>query len=211
MAQSIVRPELGPTLPELLAPLPRAARRGLAVAALLVLAVIVGFWVRSRADPLTRIVVQRPVAFNLGYQSPFSRLPARAGELVRVGHRDQWFSVSELRLPPFHGDVAGLLPLYSTAVARELARVRPGLQVRSEGRVNVNAIQGYGFSYIVREAGARVYGQRILLPTDASSRSGVTLALESAASPAVPNPDMVGRTGPLKVTLRSFRFGTVTP
>lgn len=212
MARSVVRPEFGPALPELLAPLPRALRRGLAVAALLALGAIAALWARSHSDPLTRIIVARPVAFNIGYQSPFTRRALLRGEIVRLADRDQWLSVSELRLPPFRGDVAGILPLYATGVERAMAAGRPGFQVRSEGRANVNAIQGYGFTYIVRAPGGRRrYGQQLFLPVDATSRSGVTIALEADASPAVTNPDMVGRTGPLKVSLRSFRFGTQTP
>lgn len=212
MALSVVRPEFGPALPELLAPLPRTIRRGLAALALLALVAVFAFWTRSQGDPLTRIVVARPVAFNIGYQSPFTRRAPSRGEIVRIADRDQWLSVSELRLPPFRGDVAGILPLYATGVAREMGSSRPGFQVRGEGRTNINAIQGYGFTYIVRAPdGRRRYGQRLFLPIDVTSRSGVTIGLEADASPAVANPEMVGRTGPLKVSLRSFRFGTETP
>lgn len=212
MSRSVVRPELGPSLPELLAPLPLLVRRGLLVLALVVLGGIVALWARAHRDPMTRIIIRQPVVFNIGYQSPFARIPPAAGEIVRVGDRDQWLAVSALRLPPFRGDVAGLLPLYATGIERRLERDRPGLQVRSEGRATVNSIQGYAFTYIVRgQGGHRRYGQLLLLPDDATSRSGVTIALEADAGPAITNPDMVGRTGPLKATLRSFRFGTQTP
>ncbi len=212
MARSVVRPEFGPALPELLASWPRVLRLGVVALALSAVAVVAALWARSHSDPLTRIIVARPVAFNIGYQSPFTRRTPLRGEIVRLADRDQWLSVSELRLPPFRGDVAGILPLYATGIERELAAGRPGFQLRGEGRANINAIQGYGFTYIVRaQGGRRRYGQQLFLPVDATSRSGVTIALEADASPAVTNPDMVGRTGPLKVSLRSFRFGTETP
>jgi hypothetical protein len=214
---SAVRPEFGPTLPELLAPrlraLPRAARSALAVLAAVV--VLVGLWallLRGGDDGTHGVVVRKPIALNFIYRAPFTREALTAGELAHVGGRGQSFAVRELRLPAYRGDSAGFLPVYATRLENEMARVLPGFQWRYEGRANVNKIQGYEIVFQYRRAGGRLaYGRRILLLPDTTARQGADLLLTAPRSPAIPRADAIGRNGPLKTSLRSFRFGTERP
>src|SRR4051794_12981303 len=106
---SVIRPEFGPTLPELLGPrlraLPRAAQVVVGVLAVVVVAIAVyAFTTRGSAAADRGVVVRSPVAFNFIYRAPFARETPRAGELVRVGGRGQSFSVRRLRLAPYRGD-----------------------------------------------------------------------------------------------------------
>src|SRR5215211_3797299 len=102
----VVRPEFGPTLPEVLGPRLRALPRALqvavaALAALVVAAAVFAFATRGSAQPDQAVVVRAPVAFNFIFRAPFTRQAPSAGELVRIGGRGQSFSVRPLRLAPY--------------------------------------------------------------------------------------------------------------
>lgn len=215
---SVVRPEFGPTLPELLGPrlraLPRPARIALVVlGALLVLllarAVLHG---ESAATKLRGVVVHEPIAANFVYRHPFRRQAPRPGELARVAASNgQSFAVRALRLAPYRGDAAGTLPVLASRLEDQMARELPGFLFRYDGRANVNRIQGYEIGFQYRRNGALTYGRRmLLLPTSTATR-GVDLLLISPRLPSVPRSDAVGRNGGLKTALRSFRFGTDRP
>ena len=215
---SAVRPELGPTLPDLLGPrvraLPRVVRAGLAAAGLLVVALLL--WaLLLRGDGATAkrgVIVRAPVAFNFVYRAPFSKEQPHAGELARVGSKAQSFSVRDLRLPPYHGDAAGLLPLFAAQQQRAMARTLPGFRWRTDGRANINQQQGYEIVFQYRGAGGRLtYGRRILLLPNVTARRGVDIWVSATRSPAIVRADDVGKNGGLKTALRSFRFGTDRP
>ena len=78
---SVVRPEFGPTLPELLGPRirawPRPARIALAaVAALVVLLLLYALFKPAGATARKRaVIVRTPVAFNFAYRRPFAKQP----------------------------------------------------------------------------------------------------------------------------------------
>src|SRR3954451_17534806 len=99
---SVVRPEFGPTLPELLGPrvakLPRPARIALVVVAVLLLVVLVwALFLRGEGVKAKKaVIVREPVAFNFVYRAPFSKEQPRAGELARVGSKEQAFAVRAL-------------------------------------------------------------------------------------------------------------------
>src|SRR3954471_16611091 len=125
---SAVRPEFGPTLPELLGPrirvLPRPVRFAVAaVAALVVLGVLYALF---KPDPPAKrknaVIVRTPVAFNFVYRRPFGKETPRAGELARVGSKAQSFSVRALNLPAYKGDAAGFLPLYAAEQEAAMAK-----------------------------------------------------------------------------------------
>jgi hypothetical protein len=213
-----VRPEFGPTLPELLGPrlraLPLVLRLGLAalggfvIVALLYVLILRG----EGADAKRTVVVRTPVAFNFVYRAPFQRLPPPAGDLARVGSQTQSFSVRELKLPPYRGDAAGFLPLYAAQQETRMARQFPGFVWRSDGRANINKQQGFEIVFQFRGPGGRLtYGRRVLLLPSVTARQGADILVTAPRTPAIVRADDVGRNGGLKTALRSFRFGTERP
>jgi hypothetical protein len=214
---SAVRPEFGPTLPELLGPrvraLPRFVRLALALLGVVVVALLLwAVFLRGSSAPGAVIVVREPMAFNFVHRAPLERTAPGQGELVRVAGRGQAFAVSSLKLPAYRGDAAGFLPVYATQIQTEMARRFPEFMVRLEGRANVNRIQGYELLFQYRRPGGQLaYGRRILLLPTSTARDGVDLLLTATRTPAVARVDAVGRNGALKTSLRSFRFGTERP
>jgi hypothetical protein len=215
---SAVRPEFGPTLPELLGPrvakLPRAARIALVVAgALIVLLLVWALFLRGEGVKAKRaVIVREPVAFNFVYRSPFKKQEPRAGELARVGSAEQSFSVRELQLPAYKGDAAGFLPLYAATLEAQMAKDLPGFVWRADGRANINKQQGFEIVFQYRGTdGKKTYGRRILLLPNVTSRVGADIWAIAPRSPAIVRADDVGHNGGLKTALRSFRFGTERP
>jgi hypothetical protein len=212
---SVVRPEFGPTLPELLRPrlavLPRAARIALAVLGALLVCLLAWALLLRGGDDTKPVVVREPVALNFVFRAPFTKQPPQAGELARVGGGGQWLAVRELRLPAYRGDAAGFLPLYASQLTTQMERQYPEFLVRAEGRVNVNRIQGYELVFQFRRGGRLTYGRRIMLLPTTTARQGADLLLTAPRTPAIPRADAVGRNGALKTSLRSFRFGTERP
>jgi hypothetical protein len=212
---SVVRPEFGPTLPELIAPrlraLPRPAQIAVLVPAVVIVLALAWALLGRGAGSERGIVVREPLAFNFIYDAPFKKQALRAGELAAVGSGPQRFSVRRLMLPPYRGDASGTLPIYSTGLAARMAREYEGFAVRQEGRANINKIQGYEIVFQARIAGRLSYGRRILLLPTPTAREGVDLLLVAPRSLAIPRADAIGRSGPLKTSLRSFRLGTSRP
>jgi hypothetical protein len=215
---SAVRPEFGPSLPELLGPrirvLPRAVRLALAAAGALLLVVLVwALFLRGEGVKAKRaVIVRAPIAFNFVYRAPFRKEAPQAGELARVGSKEQSFSVRELSLPAYRGDAAGFLPLYAATLQAQMAKDLPGFAWRSDGRANINKQQGFEIVFQFRRSdGTLMYGRRILLLPDVTARQGADLWAVAPRSPAIVRADDVGHNGGLKTALRSFRFGTERP
>jgi hypothetical protein len=215
---SAVRSELGPTLPELLRPrvrrLPRAVRLGLAaLGALVVLVVLWAVLLRGDGASAKRaVIVREPIAFNFVYRAPFSKAEPAAGELTRVGSKEQSFSVGELKLPAYRGDAAGFLPLYAAQQQAAMERRFPEFRWRTDGRANINKQQGYEIVFQYRRAdGALGYGRRIFLLPTVTARQGADIWVLAKRSAAIVRADDVGKNGGLKTSLRSFRFGTERP
>jgi hypothetical protein len=215
---SAVRPELGPTLPELLGPrlraLPQALRLGLVALGGLVVVVIFSALVLrgDGADAKRAVVVRTPIAFNFVYRAPFQRLGPQDGEPARVGSRSQSFAVRALSLPPYRGDAAGFLPLYAAQQQARMARQFPGFVWRSDGRANINQQQGFEIVFQFRRPGGPLtYARRVLLLPSVTAREGVDILVTAPRSAAIVRADDVGHNGGLKTALRSFRFGTERP
>lgn len=205
---SAVRPELGPTLPELLRPrlarLSRRTRIGLGVAAVLLLVAVAVRVATARGRNRT-IAVSAPVGFRFDYVPPLHRRHPHPGELARVSGHGQVFAVRELRLPAYRGDSAGFLPLYATGLERAMARRYAGFQLRAEGRANINGIQGYEILFRWRNAaGRRMVGRRELLLPVSTARRGVDLLLLARRSKQNRAPGRLGGSGAMKRALRSF-------
>ena len=215
---SAVRPEFGPTLPELLGPrirvLPRPVRLALvALAALVVVLLAYALFFRGEGTKAKRaVIVREPVAFNFVYRAPFRKQAPLHGELARVGSKDQSFSVRELKLPAYRGDAAGFLPLYAATLQQQMARDLPGFAWRADGRANINKQQGFEIVFQFRRSdGTLTYGRRILLLPNVTTRQGADIWATAPRSPAIVRADDVGHNGGLKTALRSFRFGTERP
>lgn len=215
---SAVRPEFGPTLPELLGPrlraLPPVVRLGLAaLGGFVVVAIFYVLVLRGDgADAKRAVVVRTPVAFNFVYRAPFARLAPQGGELARVGTRSQSFAVRELKLPPYRGDAAGFLPIYAAQQEAPMAQQFPGFVWRSDGRANINQQQGFEIVFQFRRPGGPLsYGRRVFLLPSVTAREGADILVTAPRSAAIVRADDVGHNGGLKTALRSFRFGTERP
>jgi hypothetical protein len=218
---SVVRPEFGPTLPDLLGPrvraLPRVAQLALALAAAAVVAVVAWLTLVRPGQGLESVVVRGPVTFNLVYSADgLQRTPPPAGELLRLRTRSgppSSMTVRALRLPPYRGDVTAALTLLSAGMIDRMRDQYPGFVYRSEGRANVNDQPGYQIVFQTRIAGHTTYGKRVLLvpAPDPPPRVAADITLLSQRSVAVPKADAVGANGVLKTPLRSLTFGTSQP
>lgn len=217
-----LRPEFGPTLPELLAPRLGVSTRRVRIALLALAALLLAaYGVRklTGSSSLTNdVLVARPIAFTLGYRDGLERVAPDDGELLRLqtpaGAADpERFTVTPLRLPPYRGDPSGVLPVVAAREVPRLRRAFPdGFRYRGDGRVRVNLLPGHQVLFQTRIAGRTAYGRRVLLlPDEPGARVGVALTLVSVRTPAIPAVDAVGSVGLLKGPLRSFRFGTERP
>jgi hypothetical protein len=221
---SVVRPEYGPTLLELLAPRVRAlGRRGrLAVGVgvvLLATGVVAALGLRD-GDGRRTIVVERPIAFNLLAPAALDRVAPASGEVLRLrtvtGAPDpQRLTVRPLRLAPYTGDVSAALALLSVRLIEEMRRTVPGFVWRGDGRARINDAPGYQIVYQATVGGRTTYGRRVLLFPDPGDgpppREGLDVDARAARSLAVPSVDTVGRNGALKLPLASLRFGRERP
>jgi hypothetical protein len=215
---SVVRPEFGPTLPELLGPRirawPRPARIALAaVAALVVLLLLYALFKPAGATQRKRaVIVRTPVAFNFVYRRPFAKEQPQGRETARVGSQTQTFAVTPLQLPAYRGDAVGYLPLYAAQQETAMAKQYPGFVWRSDGRANINKQQGFEIVFQFRGDDGRLeYGRRIFLLPNVTSRAGADILVTAPRSNAIVRADDVGHNGGLKTALRSFRFGTERP
>jgi hypothetical protein len=220
---SVVRPEFGPTLPELLGPrvraLPRAGQVVLAAAAAAVVVALGLALVLGGGEDRTTVVVREPIAYNLVYPPALRRVPPRARETLRLetapGAADpQSFAVTPFRLPPYRGDSTGVLTGMSPNLIVRMRRTIPGFVWRADGRVNYNRQPGYEILFQARIGGRTWYGRRTLLMPggDQPPREGVDIMIMAARSDAIPRADAVASSqGALKTAIRSFRFGTERP
>ena len=223
-AVSVVRPEFGPTLPELLAPriraLPRIAQVGLAVLAAVVVVLAALFLLRREEnDGRLQAVVREPIAYNLVYPPTLARVAPQGRETLRLqtpaGAKDpQSFAVTPYTLPPYKGDSTGILTLTSANMISRMGQTIPGFVWRGDGRVNYNRQPGYEILFQAKIDGRTTYGRRtILLPGgDTPPKAGVDITMLAARSEAIPRVDAIGAAaGALKTAIRSFRFGTERP
>jgi hypothetical protein len=209
-----VRPEFRPTLPELLAPAPRALRIGLLGIYAVVVAVVL--WLALLEGDGSTHVVQRsgPVEFNISYKPPLRRSRVLDGELLRLtGPDGRVAAFSPLRLPPYRGFSDGFLPLYAESLVREMRRAYPGFRRREDGRPSVNFIPGYEIVFQYDNRGRTAYGKRLLLLSSyaAGARNGIDLTILENRGRVAPTADDVGNGGPLKFVLRSLAFGPSPP
>jgi hypothetical protein len=220
---SVVRPEFGPTLPELVGPrvraLPRAAQAALGLAAVGLVVLLVAVLLRDARDTRPHAVVRAPVAYNVLYAPPLERVRPRGRETLRLQtptgtKAPQSFAVTPLRLPPYRGDATAVLTGMSATLISRMRATIPGFVWRGDGRVNYNRQPGYEILFQAKIGGRTTYGRRTLLVPggDAAPHAGVDIIILAARSAAIPRVDAVAATaGALKTAIRSFRFGTERP
>jgi len=220
---SVVRPEFGPTLAEVVAPrvraLPRAGRLAFwALVAVLAALVVLAAMLLVRGDDRAHVIVREPVAFNLVHGDGLGRVAPRGRETLRLqtpagAAAPQVFAVTPMRLAPYKGDVTAALMGLTPRMIDRMRSELPGFVWRGDGRVNINKQPGYEIIYQYRRDGRTTYGRRVMLVPDAETppREGVDITLVARRSPAVPRVDAVGTEGQLRTALRSLRFGTERP
>jgi hypothetical protein len=230
----LVLEEHRPTLADLLRPrlarLPRWARFALAgVVGLLVL--VVAWRILAGGEGGTHYVHRTPVVFNFHYGGDIHRVAPRGAEIVRL-ERDRRglfldsFAVEPLSLPPYRGNVSGLLPAYAEREIAALRRRVPEFELLKEAKSRVNQVPGYEVQFRGRMGKRRLFGRLVLLPAPAAgedvanptgelnndrARHGARILMLATPASGVVRVRDVGAHGPLKTAFRSFRFGTQGP
>jgi hypothetical protein len=151
VAEPLVLPEYGPTLPAIARRRFGWRERTTAIL-LLVLAALIAlgiFVVRPEVDPLAKYVHHGDPTFNLLYRrSALHKVTPQGSELVRLqGHRGgltTTIAVEPLALPPPTGDIAhGELPAFASKHVEELRAANEDFRLVAEGRARVNDAPGY--------------------------------------------------------------------
>lgn len=214
-----VRPEYGPSLPELLRRrLPSGARRALAVVAGLVALALVGWWLFAPEDG--RYVHRSEPVFNLRWRegARLKQVDPPPGttlqlEARRRGRVVQSFAVAPFTLPASDADSGAVLPLVASARARdELAPRFDAFAWTDEGKARINDALGYQLAFAARRDGRKLVGREVLLlDPEGDGREGVVLTMFQEVGGPVQGPSDVGAAGALQVPYRSFRFGTEWP
>jgi hypothetical protein len=212
----IVAEEFRPTLRETLADRRPATRRAISgVLALVVLGLLV--WILAPNRTGVHYIHEAAPVFNLRYADAFNRLAPQPGEFLHIrrkagGRVVDAFAVSRLELPPYRGDVGGLLPVYAERVLAELRAAYPGLRLVEEGKARVNLVAGYSILFRVGSGRDRMFGREVLLPEPKpGTRGGVRMALRTWRGSGVRVARDLGAHGALKTPYRSFRYGTEAP
>jgi len=222
MPARVVRPEFGPSLPELLGPrvraLPRVVRVGFVVLAGLVV-VVLAIALIDRGAARTSYVDRGPIPFNLSYPKGLERVPAKPGEELRLEQRrgDLFlasYAVERLRLPAYTGLPDGIFPAFAETLKEELSSRFAGYEnVSPEGRVRLNEITtGYSVLFRGRLGDRRLYGRAVMItPPKPGARDTMLLVLLATPAAGISGPDAVGYDGLMTIPYRSFRFGTEKP
>lgn len=209
----VVKPQYGPSLPQIVSGLPRVARVAVVACAALLVAAAVALAVSKRTDE-TFLVVREPVTFNLAYGPQLERVSRPGAVLALRREREGLFLdsyvVRALTLKPYRGAVGGTLPVYAHGYLERMRERYGSLEMALEGRTRINNAIGYQLVARARRDGRTLYLRHLLLFPDEpeGERRGVVLELESTPAAGTPNAVGVGNAGPLKQAMRSFRFGT---
>jgi len=219
-----VKPEFGPSLPELAGPtwrrLPRVARWALVALLVLVVALLVAKKLGGGVEQISVVERDEP-AFNFRHAASLKDAPPEAGQRVRIvasrkGLFLQSFAVAPLELPAYRGKAAGVYPVAAETLKDRLRERYAEFELVEEGRARINEVPGYEVVFRARTAeGRRLYGRFVMLVplTDPPTpqRRGVVLELLGTPAAQIPNAASIGDVGALKTPLRSFRFGTEVP
>jgi hypothetical protein len=213
----LLRPEFGPTLPELVSGRFSVSRRAVTIALVVSVVVIVVAIKVALGIGRSQVTVHGTPSFNLVYKTAqLHRVPLQPGELVRLAgaraHVSVSLTVRHANLPPYSGDVlSGQLPLYASTYVDQLKAQLPHFLLSDEGKARINTFQGYEIGYQSGPRGHRTYWRDVfLLPAPDKPKQAIVMRLRQTFS---------GRTGPrdralvqaAKAAYQSFRFGTRRP
>lgn len=209
----LVKPEFGPSLPEVLGVrLPRWVPW--AALGALVLLMVVAFVTTREVRPQTRTIeVKSPVAFSVAYPpESFERLPARGRDLVRLATPPGSAEPAELDfrrvvLPDYEGQRWSAFPLLTRDLIQEMSREDPDFVVRGERSVNYNGQDGFQVFYQTERGGKTWYGRRIVVfpdsPADARVGVAVDVRVPRSANDTPRTVWQVAQSNPLLNVLRS--------
>lgn len=179
-----VKPEYGPTLPDVfearLGGGPKRLR-GIAAAVIAVLALIaVLLAVHGASSSISG--GGRGVSFSFSYSGLQSEAAPRGEYVVLTAHRAARLAarieVGPLRLPAYAGNIIGIEPLIAANYMRAFAARTPGVVLQGAGPTVVDGTSGYNFTYARRIAGATYYGRVIFItPPGSRPRYGLTVSL----------------------------------
>jgi hypothetical protein len=215
--EPLLRPEFGPSLPQLL-----RARLGIPVrvtiaVALVIAAGAIAVVLTGRGGELHLIHRTPPPAFNLRYANVLQPSPPRRGVLLElVGRRGNLFlqsmTVRPLHLPAYRGAVSGQLPILAVQHARVVRRAYQDFIVLDEGKARIYDAPGYQIGFRARRGSRTIYGREILLlPNRPAARDGVAITLLQTNAAGAHSVQDVGAVGALRKPFRSFAFGTEMP
>lgn len=180
-----VRPEFGPTLPELLA-VRGVSRRAMAIGAVVLVLAAAGAWLLVAAVRDTQqLTADGPPQFNLEYaQSALGRKDPREGELARLEGRRRdvtaEITVRPVTLPGYEraNVIGGYLPLLAERRIHELEQLYGPIDVRDEGKARINRLPGYQIGFSAKTPEGALFGRdAYVFPDDARARQGVLLSL----------------------------------
>jgi hypothetical protein len=184
MVAAHVKPEFGPTLPELVQArvvrLPAHLRSVLVAIALG--AVIVAGVVLARGGAKVLSVRAGSTSFGFSYESMRREAAPRGQYALLVARHGATLvariEVGPLGLPAYAGDMSGLEPVVAASTIRSVAARAPGFVLQSEGPTSVNGLAGYNFTYTRPLDGSTYYGRVILLtPQYSGDRRGLMIAM----------------------------------
>jgi len=216
VAEPLVLPEYGPTAAQLvrreLSPRGRWALGAAVALAVLALGVVIA---RS-GDGLTQLEHRSAPLFTILHPpDQVRRVAPGPGELVRLrsgrGKLEMTVTVRRLRLPPYRGSVAGLLPIYADRQMGPLAAELPGFRALADGKARVNDAPGYQIRYRAGPRDRRITGNDIYVVPEDGDRDGVLLRYRQVNPPRTlreADRDLVKAT---RKAFRSFRFGLDRP
>lgn len=217
-----VQRRFGPSLPQLLAPridrLPAIARRVGLVLIVALVAAIVAYALRGRYPAFSQ---RAPVAFHLTYPPSLTRQPTPHGALLLLEMHSgtqlvDSLEIDPLRLPAYHGEISGLLPVIAANYERKLAeQVGPTFTPWSLGRTRVINTPAFTFTYERRIDGTLYFGRVTFITKNLSGdRRGLMLSLltlpvtlNPVTDPAPPTPDAVGEGGVLADPYSGLHIG----
>jgi hypothetical protein len=176
-----VKPEFGPTMPQLLGGVPRWLRAAAALIVAVAVLVVVLDELRGGSSSISG--GGRGVSFSFSFNGLVRETPppghyALLESHTRAGRLVAEIDVAPLRLPPYAGNVIGIEPVVAANYMRAFAARTPGVVLQSAAPTLVNGTAGYNFTYTRVIAGLTYFGRVIFLtPSSAGGRDGVIVSL----------------------------------